>query len=394
MFPAWRREQTPYTWRTVSASTIQAVDPAFNPGINPKGAGTDSPWRGSDGQKAVIDGWGSAVWDDENLKLWIPIGGGHGNYAGNECYMQPLGDAAPEWTMPRPPSGAIGNLLSVDDNAERSGTYADGRPRSIHPYNNVCYAPGVGPVITRISAPYSNSNAGTHFVFALDPTTGESRRVFDFANTALTGAPSGAMGGNLGSACCYDPVRNRVVSIGIGNSIRVLWCTPRATPGTWAGGHLPTTLYASGGSAMTLLYLPNIDRYLAMNHSNSALRHALIHPDSGAMTDLGEVVGSMPSGYAFTDGGAPGAAWVPDLGVVAVWNQINTNTAQIGTLIYPGDLNSKWKTGAMTLSSSNSVVPPGHEGNGAFGTFGYSWRLGGFYLIPKYPNPTHFFATP
>jgi len=382
-----------FTWTAVSASKLSDVDPADNTNINPLVG--DSPWRGSDGQRAVIAAWGSAVWDDVNRKLWIPIGGGHGNYAGNECYVHSLGSASPRWSMPRAPSGAIGNRLSVDDGREATSTYADGRPRSIHPYNNVCYAPGVGPVITRISAPYSNSNASSNRAFCLDPSSGESRLVFDFGDPSQTGFPSGTpygqgTGGAANAACCHDPVRNRIVTVGIGNRVNVLWCTPSTLPGPWRGGHLPAVIGPSGGAAQALVYLPEQDRYLHLVPWQGNVYHKLIHPDTGAMTDLGPVFGSLAPGLHLDS--MTGAAWAPELGRVLLWNQVS-NAAQISTLAYPGNLISAWPAGTVAVSGVNTVTPPTQPGNGTFGLFGYSSSLRGCYLITGTNAPVHFFAT-
>lgn len=384
----------PFTWAAVSTSTLADIDPARDPSINPNLS--DAPWRGSDGQHAVIAAWGSAVWDEQGRRLWVPIGGGHGNYGGNECYVTGLGATKPQWAMPRPPSGAIGNRITqLADGNEASSTYADGRPRSIHPYNNVCYAKGVGPVITRISAPFTNSNVSTHRAFCLDPATGETRLVFDFADPAQTGFPSGTQygfgaGGAVNAACCYDPVRNRVVTVGIGNSVHVLWCTPSTRTGLWSGGHLPARIGPSGGAAQALVYLPEQDRYLHLVPWLGKIYHKLIHPDTGAMTDLGPIWGSVGSGLDLDT--MTGAAWAPELGRVLLWNQVS-NTAQVSTLAYPGNLISAWTGGVLELSSSNAVLPPKHPGNGTFGLFGYSSSLRGCYLITGTQDPVWFFAT-
>jgi hypothetical protein len=392
--PAWRAAVAANTWVVVSPSSIREVNPQNNPALNPNYP-NEAPWRGSDGQKSVIDAWGSAAWDEANRKLWIPIGGGHGNYAGNECYMQPLGDNSPNWVMPRPPSGAIGNQINLYDGQEITSVYADGRPRSVHPYSNICYADGVGPVIARISAPFANSNISTHRVFCLDPVTGESRLVFNFADPAQTGFPSGTAygtgtGGALGSACCYDSLRNRVVSVGIGD-VYPLWCTPTATPGMWSGGHLPTRSLFSGGSIQHMLYIPTIDRYLLLVHYLGTIYHKLIHPVTGVMTDLGAVAGALPSGYLAADGDGPSGVWCGDLNVVGVYMQ-GSNTTQILKLTPPGDLTSKWVASTFAVSSSNTVIPLRCAEHSGGGMFQYSSSLKGFIHIPTYPSPTHFFA--
>jgi hypothetical protein len=307
-----------------------------------------------------------------------------------------LGADSPQWSMPRPPSGAIGNPIALGgDGREATSTYADGRPRSIHPYNNVCYAPGVGAVITRISAPFENSNVSTHRAFCLDPVTGETRLVFDFADPTQTGFPAGtAYGAGAGNAvngaCCYDPVRKRIVTVGVGSSVNVLWCSPSTSPGLWRGGRLPTVIGPSGGSPQALVYLPNVDRYLHLAPWLGNLYHKLIHPETGAMTDLGPVYGSLDPGLNLSS--MTGAAWSPELARVLLWNQ-DSGTTKVSTLAYPGNLLQAWTAGALTTSTENAVSPPPQNGNGTFGLFGYSPSLRGCYLVTGTEAPVYFFAT-
>jgi hypothetical protein len=395
--PAWRLGMEAFTWKAVGTTGIASVDPAASALYNPAGAGGASPWRGSNGQHAVIHAWGSAVWDKINRKLWIPIGGGHGNYAGNECYRQDMAAAVPPWTMPRPPSGAIGNTITLDDGLELTGAYSDGRPRSPHVYNNVAFADGVGPVIVRIGAPFADSNKPTHKVFSLDPNTGETTLRFDFADAASVGFPSGFPGGTgPGSAnngcCCYVPARSgnpaRIYSVGTGNNTYLFYVEPTNTPGMWSGGRAGSVYLSEGRQGM--VYVPTIDRILWFTTYLGTVQHKIVNIDTGAVTDLGAVAGSLASGFNVDL--MCGGDWCPELNGLVMWNQ-DTNRTQ-PTLLTPSatPLTTAWTASAMTVGGSNTVTPPVKPEQGVFGLWRYDQSLRGFFLICDEAQPTHFFA--
>ena len=369
---------------------MSAVDPANSRLLNPMVR--DSPWRGSDGQRAVIDAWGSAVWDDVNRDLWVPIGGGHGNYGGNEPYKADLGSATPQWRVMRAPSGAVGNTINLHDSQEDTGIHADGRPRAVHVYNNVAFATGVGPVIVRLASTFPGSG-GSHKVFKVDPQSGETSLVFDFSNAASVGFANGFPGGTgagntINGASCYDPRRNRICSVGTGNNTYLMYCTPALTPGMWRGGCLPTTVYLSEGP-QALIYLPTQDRYMSLATSQGMIVARLVHPATGVTTDIA-LSGAFASGLNL--GTMPGVSWSSELGKVLMWNQ-SANTPQISTLTPVGNGLGQWNRGSLTVAAENTLVPPTSAHNGTFGLFGYSSSLKGCYLITSTTAPVHFFAT-
>lgn len=380
--PAWRTGMLANTWKAIGTSSIADVDPANSALYNPNGAGTAAPWKGTTGQRSVVQAWGSAVWDEAGLKLWIPIGGGHDNYAGNEPYRQDLSAAVPTWVLPRPPSGAVGNTIQLNDAQEASGVYSDGRPRSPHTYNNVAHAPGVGPCVVRLGAIYIDPNRGeSHKVFKLDQTTGESTVVYNFAGTGAGGATNGA--------ACYDSFRNRIYSIGTNSSCHLLYCVPSNTPGMWSGGSAGPC-YASEG-AQGMVYIPTIDRILHISPYLGTLYHKLLNPVTGTITDLGPISGALASGFTF--GVMPGFDWCPELSKVLLWNN-GSNTAQVSTLTYPGNLTTAWSASTITVNAANAVTPPNNALlNGVFGMWRYSAALRGLMLITHFDGPTHFYAT-
>lgn len=390
--PTWRVGQTLNTWRTAIAAAISSVDPALNPAMNPSFPGS-APWRGSTGQISVVNAWGSGVWDEDAGDFWLPLGGGHGNYAGNEGYRGRLRDNAPAWVLTRAPSGAIGNTIALDDGQESTGIYSDGRPRSIHPYNSQCFVPGVGVVQVRLPSCYSNDNSSNK-VLKLDAATGEWTVVFNL--DLISGVN---LGDPHNTACCYDPVRNRVVSVGAsGSNMDLAWVRP-STAAAWTVSGRIRCQTAGGsdaalaGGRQALLYDAALDRYLHLQTFSGSVYHALVHPDTGVVTYLGPVSGSLPSG--FNVGLMCGAAWNPDGGYYGLWGQ-SSNTAQITALTpHPTTpLTSAWSVSLLSIAPGNVLLPDNDSGaNGVFGRFFYSRRLGGFGLLPQAASPTVFFAT-
>jgi len=377
------------TWVAVSASRMEHVDPAADPLINPTPG--DAPWRGASGQYGVIDAWGSAVWDDEYMDLWVPIGGGHNNYGGNEPYKISLADATPAWRMMRKPTGAIGNEILLRDGQEDSGIYADGRPRSVHSYNNVAFAPGVGPVIVRLGSTFTGSG-NSNKVFRVHPTSGETTLVFDFGAGVSLGFPAGfpsgtGVGSPVNAAACYDSRRNRIYTVGTGRNTWLAYCNPASGPGLWTGGHVGSDPFYAPDGYHGVIYVPTIDRLLMLH--NNPVRASLIHPDTGVVLYDLDLSGSFDSSletstmYGFT--------WCAELGCVLIWNQ-RGNTTQISMLTPQGNGLTSWVRGTLAVSSENTVVPPAMSNNGTFGLFGYSSALRGCYLITSTKEPVHFFA--
>jgi hypothetical protein len=384
--PAWRVGMAANTWKVVSSSSINDSDPKFNAAINPNGAGVNPPWHGTDGLIAFVRAWGNCVWDDEGLKLWAPIGGGHNNYGGNQAYVQAMSGSSPTWAMPRWPSGAIGNTINLDDGLETTGVHADGRPRSTHVYGGVVFAPGVGPVIVRLGSAFPASGTSTK-VWKLDPVTAETTLVYDFA-----GSPG--LGNSTNNCACYVPAVGarpaRIYSLGVNSGTHLLYCNV-STGSSWTGGSAGAC-YASEG-AQHMVYIPTIDRILHVSASGGIINHSLINLDTGAITYLGAISG-MASGFAF-DGTTPGLEWAPELGKVLLWHQ-SSNTAQMSTLTYPGNLTTAWTGGTLPVGGTNAVTPPNNSNglqNGVFGNLRYSSALRGAFLVTGYNEPTLFYAT-
>jgi hypothetical protein len=389
--PAWRAAMTVNTWAAVSSSKMRDVDPEASGAVNPNGAGVASPWRGSNGQTAVIDAWGGGVWDEATQTLWIPNGGGHSNYYGNEPYKQPLSTTTPTWARLRNPTGAIGNTGTLNSSTSTDPVYADGRPRSCHGYGNMAFVPGTGPVLARLSVTALTGAGSSNTVWAIDQSTGEASQVFDFTATNC-GLSGGTSMGNPYGAACYDPIRARIYSLGNGGAVYLTYCTPGAVPGTWSGGHVGSTPFWVLGNYSRLVYLPTQDRILCAtcNGSTGAYEFSLIDATAGTATSI-TLTGSPASGFA-SDFGQFGCDWAPELNQLVLWNN-TSNTTVISTLTAVGDGLTSWSWGSLTVGGSNAVTPSVKASQGTFGRLAYSSSLRGVVLLNSVDQSTYFFAT-
>ena len=147
------------TWKEVGINTLDDVNPEYDSTSVklPKHTSMES----STEHKSIIIAWCGACFDDNESVLWLPLGG-HSDYAGKyEPYKEiDLSVNSPTWEMVRPPSGAIGNQMVLDDGQEATGLYSDGRLRAVHSYNKPVYVPQIGPVMSVTGMAYKSAGAG------------------------------------------------------------------------------------------------------------------------------------------------------------------------------------------------------------------------------------------
>lgn len=369
----------PNTWRAIPGNTLSAINPANDAAINPVMG--NAPWRGSNGQPAIIDGWSTACFDEARGRLWIPLGGGHANYAGNEPYRIDLSADAPNWSMVRPPSGSVQFPVgTLDDFQEASGVYSDGRLRSAHTYGNVCYVPGVGPVINRLSALYSRANAQPLTGHAINESSGEAAQVFDLAS-------GGGQYGIPTCGCCYVPANGarpaRVYGLGGGSNTAMEYVTVGAVPGTWAVTTFGSTNNYLGGYG-ALVYIPLFDCVVSFDGQVGVWN--LTTGYQGYAT----ISGTAPAWLLNTTQCQP--SWCAERGQLLIWN--NASSAQLIATLTPGATPlSAWTWGQVTPAGGNAVTPSTATGNGTYARFGYSSRLKGCYLLNGTTQPVYFFAT-
>lgn len=365
--PAWRRTIPPGRIAQIGRNRLSDLDPAKNPAINPNHPNAPE-WSGSLGQAGIVLPWCGACWDEDRGTLWLPLQGGHGDYAGNEGYRIRLLDDEPAWTMTRPPSGAVGNILKTLDGKEATGNYADGRPRAAHSVNKHVYVPGIGPVMVVQGNTSWNGSMGTARTLLLDERTGE------WSVKAIHPSPGATMSG----AGCYDPSRH------------LIWYKSSAEgyPSCldlrhWTWTMLPRWAKDPAWSTKRLVFLPEHDLVFQADGTKPE-KFCVWDPGNGFIY-MPPTLGSLPKGLTFN--GGSGCEW--DGTRMLVWQHAG-NTASIGTLTPTGDpRKAPWAWGEIQFSG---VVPSAAVPNGTYGRFAYSGRLKGCVLQNSVNMHTYFFA--
>lgn len=367
--PAWRSGKSAMSVFAVAAgNTLSSLNPKDNPAINPVYP-SNPEWAGSGGQSAVINAWCGGCYGDEVGELWLPLSGGHTDYAGNEPYKINMLADTPMWVMPRPPSGAIGNVLTTNDSQESTGVYSDGRPRAIHTYNKAVWVDGVGPAISVQGSTAFSGQSGRLDYLQIDRVTGESTR---------TVVASLAVGNASGLGACYDTSRHAVWVRGVsdGNFAKF-----DIASGTWQLVGLQLTSSGTHG----LCYLAAHDVVVDIcNYYTSKI--GVVDCVTGTLTKP-----ATTGSPAVALSGDMQPVWVESLGAIAVWNNDLANAHRI-TLLTPG---ANPRTDTWTISTLDfSIVdqPTAKADAGTYGRFFYSARLNGFGVINGTTQPIYFFA--
>lgn len=379
-WPLWRRQLRAMRWCVVPASNrLIDIDPARNPAFNPNLATnpntTSAPWSGNTHFTSIIVAWCGACYDQGQDVLWLPLGGGHADYAVNEAYSIRLADEAPTWRMPRPPSGSIPlGLITLNDGQEASGDYADGRPRATHSYNKHCYVPGFGPVCAVQGNVYRTSLAGTSRTLLLDESSGE------WSTLATHPNPGKPYGG-----ACYDSTRRLLFWVGMDGS----WLTAfDPLSGTWQVREDGARSTESGYIALTHLPGHELIVQLSINISGG---FAVWDTQTAQRTRPG-TTNAKPA-HLSDSGGKAGGVWVPSLNAIAMWqNRDVGSTGPISLLRAPTQpRDMPWTWDSLPLANTD-VLPSVAVGNGTYGRFGYAPNLDGFYLLNGINEPVYFFA--
>lgn len=369
------------TWAEVPASnTLAAIDPGNNPAITPPGA--DHIARG---MTLGLLSWTGGVWDDSSGTFWIPLGGGHTDYGGNEPYRIRLSADEPDWVMVRNPTGAIGNTGITRDGREATGLYFDGRLRAVHSYNNQTFVPGLGPVISRLTGCYyfATNSAANARAYWIDGA-GEAHLISDYAaandGSSLISASDGV--------CAFDPTRGArgsLWSLGHGNSRLVQ--IDMATGTAQARGVKANYL----ASCDAMHYIPGMDVLAGINRGALKIWHLgqdNYTPVSPALS------GNFSDGLEISSLAGFGSCWAPELRMLCLYENGSKQRAQISTLTPTRAAGDAWVRGVLDVSPANTVTPPPFGSNGGlFGRFGYSSLLRGFYLVPGTTQMPYFFAT-
>lgn len=376
-WPAWRQAMAIGTWAQVGSNTLSALNPENNPAIN-QNYPSSGPWHGTTGFTGITSAWNGACWDEATATFWMPLQGGHADWGGNEVYKNCLFDASPAFSMVRVPSGGIGNAITLNDGQEITGLFSDGRLRPGHSYNNNVYVPGVGPVVVRVKGPFISGATDFGKAYTINETTGEATLLSDL--TSLN--PGQSYGGAV-----YEASRNRILTSGTGNTPLLKIDMTTGTGST----AVSSDNYA--GQYLRMVVIPEFD-LLAFIHNGGAGYPAQIY--FRELSALGTIVtptitGSYSAGLALN--GQVGAEWDHQHRRLVLWNNA-TNTTEISTLT-PGanPRTDAWVRGTVSVSGSNTETPTAAAGNGTYGRFGYSAKLGGCYLLNATNQKMYFFAT-
>lgn len=298
--PQWVLDLSTQQWTSIclgsggsafqNGPTLASCEPALSSGSAPCAT------SGTDFIK-IISAWNGGVGDNDRKELRLNANGGHGDYVGNGCFALQLNSSVPRWirqTDPTPASffnGDSGALCSPAGAAQ----YNDGRTRSCHTANTMCYGGGydwmmgqsataalghsamhswrfdranlgnVFPVAHNGAAgPWQHLGAGPALSYvgfscaAWDPVDQKAWGVFgeenevkgywsaNMAGTLTTYTQSSIPSAHFGSQwACVDPVRRRlIVSSFTSGNVYVLDLTSPAS------GFSPQT--CTGGSANRL----------------------------------------------------------------------------------------------------------------------------------------------
>jgi hypothetical protein len=366
------------------AKTLADVDPIKSPSINPNYPNTPEWAENELRQSAVVNAWCGAAYDEASDNMWLGLGGGHRDYAGNEIYRCNFLSNSPSWQMVRAPSGALGNLLATNDGKEGSGVYGDGRPRACHSYNNWVYVPNSGPVLAAHAAQSWSAGPGTiakKWSVWIDPNNGEHKFGPEAAGLSADNV--------LAAGACFDSKRKAIwLKQKSANSMfrYTLPAAGAAHQGSW------TNVGADFGSgvSVSMCYLPVHDCILVgIDVTYTA------GDESWAVFDCATGTWFTPTFSGKMAGGLrPGSSqprWVAALGAVCVWDNYSETTKI--TRLAPGadPRRDAWTVSTLPLSATNAVTPSAKTAAGTFGRFAYSPRLGGFLVFNSTSGPTYFY---
>ncbi|MBA4344400.1 MAG: hypothetical protein C0423_19850 [Methylibium sp.] len=342
-----------------------------------------------------MDAWCSLTPSRDDGRLWAPLGGGHGDYAGNEGYVADLMVDAPLWRLLRRPSGALPDAaIAYSDGSEGTGVYSDGRLRGSHTYNNIIHIPGGNKLFMGVlSAPFYNPSPAGGVVqksWYIDGETGEHSLASDY--TALTQASGTGEGGAY-----YDPVRNCVWHIRTATSSNMILKTDLATGVTTKHGYADA--WVGGSSRFVRVPGHDVAAHITAISGGSGL--SIWNPATETWKRKANVAGS-PSAGLFNGaqcGGYAGGDWVDSVGGIVLWNNDAPYSAELSVLTPPATdpMNGTWTWSVMSPDAANTVIPPPRVGGtggpaNIFGRFGYLPALKGFYLQTQASAQMHFFA--
>lgn len=359
--PAWRQGLALYeTVAIPHVGALSTINPENNPAINPNFPNA-APWRGNTGFPSVISAYCGGAWDDSTGEYWLPLGGGHQDYAGNEPYKFNVLVDVPQWQMIRNPSGAVGNVINLNDGQSATGLYSDGRLRSVHSYSyNVAYGGRI--FVGALTAPYPGVST-VRKCYEINRTTGEAELICDYSTS---GSNIAGYGGSV-----LDYTRSKLFISGHETSRFVEVDVNAKTFVNIGSSENIFGGYSCG------VYAAEADRvvFACRQRTNTAYR---AHRGLAVINPANRVV-SYPQCQDFPAflGDAIGAAWVGN----ALWlwdNATSTNSFAVLTPSNAADLSQPWTV--STITSTGATITA-RAGVGTYNRLQYSDRLGGLLLI-------------
>jgi hypothetical protein len=338
--PAWRSSMAARTWKKIGANTLDSLNPDNNPALNPNYPATK--WRGNSGFSSIITAWNGGAFNRLTNTLRLN-GGGHADWSGNEMYDIDISAENPTWVMARAPSGAIGNLGSLNDGNEGSNVYFDGRPRSAHSYNNLVW---VGrEFYNLLGSQYITGDSGSRLF----------RHRSDWESLGIVGFGAASQFAGI----CYDSLRNQLVMSTTTN-------VPLRTFNLSTGAFASTSKSHNIGSYQRLVYVPTHDVVVVLN-DNYTNRFSIYDFGRTAASALPQppVNGTIPGTRHQT------GEWVPSLGAVVCWS----GGTGFDLLTPPASGNpatTAWTWSRLEASASNTVSPDAPTANGVWGRFFHS----------------------
>jgi hypothetical protein len=303
----------------------------------------------------------------------IPLSGGHADYAGNEPYSVDLFQDTVTWRMLRNPSGAVGNLMNLNDGLESTGVYADGRLRAIHSYNVQVAAKGRF-FISALPAIAFSGQAQVRKCFEISPVTGEAVQVADYS--ALFG------GDMLDSCAIYDTLRDKII-LATSEMGRLRQIDP-------VTGLIESYLTNANrfNYGLNGVYAENLDRYIYIGTQTTntafAANRGLAIVNPANRTIIYPQVDDFPARI----NKQAGVVWQASENRLLCWNN-TSNTRNITTITpsNPNDLSQPWVVGTL---NGTGTTPTTSVGNGIYNRMQYSERLGGFVIFNRITEPLYF----
>jgi hypothetical protein len=402
VYPLWRSLIPDLTWAAIPNTKMRSVDPEADPVANPNYPG-GAPWRGAGGQETRLTAWSSCVLDTDNDIIHQPLGGGRDLTGDNSTYYIDMSLDVPAWVRSRPPTSSpaltpyVPNILDDTLIEQGTGTYADDRPRATHAYYTCAYVPIAAggllggkivlPNIGQAMFPNGTGAARVTKAWWLNHITGEWTY---FGNVA----PAQGDGVKMLSVWCPDVGRLLHIVDGGGAGCLAL-IAPDGTV-TYPTGRVEKSSGCPGAYIPGLQIVVMVSRDTGPFTSFDFCYYDASSSFSGNQVSPTNVVGTRPWDAASMKSEYGGAGYHTLSNKVFVYNPLSGSTHRVFYLEPPlaNPSTAQWTWGEVTISPSNTVIPPAPSANGVLGSFMVSNCLNCLYYVPSVDSDVHVFALP